>query len=41
MAVTGWPIGTVIRGRRVMWEGDLVTAAIGAPVRFHASLASA
>ena len=21
--VTGWPIGTIVRGRRVMWEGAL------------------
>jgi dihydroorotase len=33
-SVTGWPAGTVIRGRRVMWEGDLVTPASGAAVRF-------
>jgi dihydroorotase len=33
--VTGWPVGTIVRGRRVMWEGDLVTAAGGVPVRFH------
>ena len=23
--VTGWPVGTFVRGRRVMWEGELVT----------------
>ncbi len=33
--VTGWPVGTVIRGRRVMWEGDLVTPSGGRPVRFQ------
>ncbi|MCA0320787.1 MAG: dihydroorotase [Proteobacteria bacterium] len=33
--VTGWPVGTVIRGRRVMWEGDLVTSSGGQPVRFQ------
>ena len=32
--VTGWPVGTVIRGRKVMWDGDLVEPAGGAPVRF-------
>jgi dihydroorotase len=31
--VQGWPIGTVIRGRRAMWEGELGQAA-GQPVRF-------
>ncbi len=24
--VTGWPIGTFVRGKKVMWEGELVTA---------------
>jgi dihydroorotase len=33
--VTGWPVGTVIRGRRVMWDGDLVTPSGGRPVRFQ------
>jgi dihydroorotase len=33
--VTGWPVGTVIRGRRVMWEGDLVTPSGGQAVRFQ------
>ncbi len=32
--VKGWPIGTVIRGRRVMWDGEILGAAGGAPVRF-------
>lgn len=32
--VTGWPVGTVIRGQRVMWDGELVTRAAGEPVRF-------
>lgn len=34
MDVTGWPVGTVIRGERVMWDGELVTPGRGAPVRF-------
>jgi dihydroorotase len=37
MRVTGWPVGTFVRGLRVMWEGELVTAGEGRPVRFHAS----
>lgn len=37
-AVTGWPVGTVVRGMRVMWEGDLVRAASGAAVRFGEAL---
>jgi dihydroorotase len=36
--VTGWPVGTVIRGRRVMWEGELATPAGGEPVRFQEAL---
>ncbi len=32
--VKGWPIGTIVRGRRVMWEGEIVTPAQGEPVRF-------
>lgn len=36
--VTGWPVGTIIRGRRVMWEGELVTPAAGEPVRFQETL---
>ena len=38
--VNGWPIGTVVRGRKVMWEGELVTQSVGAPIRFHAALSS-
>ncbi|MEO0809526.1 MAG: dihydroorotase [Pseudomonadota bacterium] len=34
MAVTGWPVGTFVRGRRVMWEGELLAPAHGEPVRF-------
>ena len=33
--VTGWPVGTIIRGQRIMWEGELVTPATAAAVRFH------
>ena len=32
--VTGWPVGTFVRGRRVMWEGELATPSQGAPARF-------
>ncbi|AGH48722.1 dihydroorotase [Sphingomonas sp. MM-1] len=37
MALTGKPVGTIIRGRRVMWEGALANAASGRPVRFEAT----
>ncbi len=36
--VTGWAVGTIVRGAKVMWEGDLTTPSRGAPVRLHASL---
>ena len=32
--VQGWPVGTIIRGRRVMWEGEIVTPSQGEPVQF-------
>ncbi len=34
----GWPIGTIIRGQKVMWDGDLIGTAIGEPVRFQETL---
>jgi len=36
--VTGWPVGTFVRGAKVMWESEIVTPGAGAPVRFHAAL---
>jgi dihydroorotase len=36
--VTGWPVGTIVRGRRVMWEGELTGPATGEPVRFQETL---
>ena len=27
--VTGWPVGTFVRGRRVMWQGELATPSTG------------
>jgi dihydroorotase len=36
MELTGRPVGTIIRGRRVMWEAELAEQAIGEPVRFEA-----
>ena len=32
--VTGWPVGTFVRGRCVMWEGELTAASTGDAVRF-------
>jgi dihydroorotase len=37
-SVTGWPVGTFVRGRPVMWEGELGAAGTGEPVRFLDSL---
>ncbi|WP_018261988.1 dihydroorotase [Methylobacterium sp. WSM2598] len=33
--VTGWPVGTLVRGATVMWEGSLVTPASGEAARFE------
>jgi dihydroorotase len=38
--VSGWPVGTFVRGNRVMWEGSLMTPAQGEPVRFLETLAA-
>ncbi len=35
MRLTGKPVGTIIRGRRVMWETSLADQAHGQPVRFE------
>lgn len=37
--VTGWPVGTVVRGQRVMWEGEIVTPGQGRAVEFSEALA--
>jgi dihydroorotase len=39
VTVTGWPIGTFVRGARVMWEGDLVTPGTGEVIAFQETLA--
>jgi dihydroorotase len=36
--VKGWPVGTFVRGRKVMWQGELVTPAQGETVRFLETL---
>jgi dihydroorotase len=40
VTVTGWPVGTVIRGHKVMWQGELTDPARGERVRFLETLAS-
>ena len=32
--VTGWPVGTVVRGRTVMWQGEILGPARGEQVAF-------
>src|SRR3954453_16139106 len=38
MAVTGWPVGTIVRGNVVMWEGELTAPSLGEAVRFEEAL---
>ncbi|MBI1866857.1 MAG: dihydroorotase [Methylocystis sp.] len=38
LEVKGWPVGTFVRGKRVMFEGELITSSTGEAVRFHAAL---
>ncbi len=40
VSVTGWPVGTIVRGHRAMWEGVLLAPARGERVRFLETLAS-
>jgi len=40
VTVTGWPVGTVIRGHKAMWEGSLTAPAQGERVRFLETLTS-
>jgi dihydroorotase len=39
MPVTGWPVGTIVRGNRVMWDGEVITPGQGEPVLFAEALA--
>jgi dihydroorotase len=38
VTVTGWPVGTIVRGLRVMWDGEIVRPARGEPMRFGEAL---
>ena len=40
VTVIGWPVGTLIRGHKAMWEGSLTAPAQGERVRFLEILAS-
>ena len=39
MEVTGWPVGTIVRGHQVMREGEIITPAKGQPIRFQETIA--
>ncbi len=39
--VAGWPIGTIIRGRRVMWDGEIAQPAGGEVIEFCETIARA
>jgi dihydroorotase len=41
VTVTGWPVGTLVRGHRAMWEGELTAPARGEAVRFGEALVGA
>lgn len=38
VTVTGWPVGTVVRGHMVMWQGELTSPGKGQPMRFLEAL---
>ena len=38
MKVTGWPVGTIIRGHTVMQDGELLGAPIGEPMNFQETI---
>jgi dihydroorotase len=40
VTVTGWSVGTFVRGRKVMWQGELLTSAQGEAVQFSEALAA-
>jgi len=41
VAVTGWPVGTFVRGMKVMWQGEVTTPSRGEVVRFAEALPQA
>jgi dihydroorotase len=38
--VTGWPVGTLVRGHKVMWEGSVSAPGQGERVRFLETLSA-
>ena len=41
VTVTGWPVGAILRGQTVMWQGELITSAAGRPIQFLETLSAA
>ena len=41
VTVTGWPVGTFVRGHKVMWQGELTTPSRGEVVKFQEALPTA
>ena len=41
MEVTGWPMATIVRGRVVMREDEVIAPHLGRPVRFQETLVAA
>ena len=41
VTVTGWPVGTILRGEAVMWDGAVLGAPRGAPLSFLETFRSA
>ena len=41
MKVTGWPVGTVVRGHVVMQDGELLGKPIGMPANFQETIPTA
>ncbi len=40
VSVTGWPVGTLVRGKTVMWQGELVGPSQGEAVLFEEALSA-
>jgi dihydroorotase len=40
MRIVGWPVGTIVRGQTVMWQGSLIGSPCGRPVVFDRASAA-
>ncbi len=40
VTVKGWPVGTIVRGRTVMWQSEIIAPAHGQPIRFLEALSA-